>query len=295
MANLKGFVNIIKPTGMTSSDVVCKIKKILHTKKVGHLGTLDPAASGILPVAVGKATKFFDYFLSKDKKYTAVVKFGIQTDTLDSFGNITNINKSINVSKEHLLQIIHEFIGDIKQYPPKFSALKINGKKAYELAREGVDFELKPRNVKIYDITLRKQTEKNTFIFDVHCSAGTYIRTLFSDIAERLNTIAYVPVIIRTKSGAFEMNDSITLEELEKTQKIIQIEEIFADFKTIEIGDFLAKKILNGVSVSLNELNLSIQENTPFLIKYNGEVVGLYELKNQKSSAIAFVYECEEI
>ena len=123
MSEIKGFVNIIKPTGMTSSDVVCKVKKILHMKKVGHLGTLDPAASGVLPVAVGRATKFFDYFLSKDKKYTAVVKFGISTDTLDSFGNITNIDNCVNVNEKEILSVLENFIGEIEQYPPKFSAL----------------------------------------------------------------------------------------------------------------------------------------------------------------------------
>ncbi len=293
MSEIKGFVNIIKPTGMTSSDVVCKVKKILHMKKVGHLGTLDPAASGVLPVAVGRATKFFDYFLSKDKKYTAVVKFGISTDTLDSFGKITKLDKDVNVEENEIKEVLDSFIGEIEQYPPKFSALKVNGKKAYELARDGVEFELNPRKITIYDIKLRQKTDKNTFIFDVHCSAGTYIRTLFADIAEKLGTIAFVPVIIRTKSGAFEMKNAITLEEFESNKTVLQIEDVFSDFEIVKIGENLAKKVLNGVSLIIEDIGLKNVKMKPFLIKYDNEIVGLYENQNGKIKPIAFVYNCE--
>lgn len=292
MDNIKGFVNILKPTGMTSSDVVCKIKKILHMKKVGHLGTLDPAASGVLPVAVGKATKFFDYFLSKDKKYTAVVKFGIQTDSLDSFGNITNIDSNIDVIEDMILSVLYKFIGEISQLPPKFSALKVGGKKAYELAREGVEFELKPRKITIFDIKLRNKCSKNTFIFDVHCSAGTYIRTLFSDIAEALNTVAFVPTIIRTKSGVFDLKNALTLEEFENTKDILKIENVFSDFEIIDIkNEILAKKILNGVSVSIDAIEKELDNEKPFLFRYNGDIVGFYEIINKKIKPIAFVYD----
>lgn len=289
-----GFVNIIKPTGMTSSDVVCKIKKILHTKKVGHLGTLDPAASGVLPIAVGRATKFFDYFLSKDKCYIAVVKFGIETDTLDSFGNITNIDNSIDVSEQFINSVIENFKGEIYQIPPKYSALKINGKKAYELAREDIKFELKPRKITIFDINLVKKCEKNVFIFKVHCSAGTYIRTLFSDIANAIGTIATVPSIIRTKSGAFNLSTAITFEEFENSKELISIEKVFENFRVVEIDDELSKKVLNGVSVYASELELPEDSSIPFLIKYNNNVVGLYKIENKKTTCIAFIYDLSE-
>ena len=289
-----GFVNIIKPTGMTSSDVVCKIKKILHTKKVGHLGTLDPAASGVLPIAVGRATKFFDYFLSKDKCYIAVVKFGIETDTLDSFGNITNIDNSIDVSEQLINSVIENFKGEIYQIPPKYSALKINGKKAYELAREDIKFELKPRKITIFDINLVKKCEKNVFIFKVHCSAGTYIRTLFSDIANAIGTIATVPSIIRTKSGAFNLSTAITFEEFENSKELISIEKVFENFRVVEIDDELSKKVLNGVSVYASELELPEDSSIPFLIKYNNNVVGLYKIENKKTTCIAFIYDLSE-
>ena len=294
MSKLKGFVNIIKPTGMTSSDVVCKIKKILHMKKVGHLGTLDPAAAGVLPVAVGKATKFFDYFLKKEKKYTAVVKFGIATDTLDSFGNITNVDNLIDITKEEILKVLDKFKGEILQYPPKYSALKVDGKKAYELAREGIEFELKPRKITIFDIVLREKCDKNTFLFDIHCSAGTYIRTLFSDIADALNTIAFVPTIIRTKSGFFDLNNAVTLDDFEKNINILKIEDVFDDFEIIDLkNEFIAKKILNGVSVLATEINYDKEDFKPFLISYNNEIVGLYEIENKKLKTIAFVYDID--
>ena len=152
---ITGFVNIIKPTGESSSNVVCKVKKILGTKKVGHLGTLDPAASGVLPLAVGKATKFFDYFLTKDKEYVALVEFGKSTSTLDAYGEVIENNNKL-IDEMELKSILPKFVGDIDQTPPKFSAIKINGKRAYELARENANFEIKPRKITIYSITLIK-------------------------------------------------------------------------------------------------------------------------------------------
>lgn len=219
------------------------------------------------------------------------MKFGLATDTLDSFGKITKIDTDVDISKENIESVLNEFIGNIEQYPPKFSALKVNGKKAYELAREGVEFELKPRKITIYSILLREKLDKNTYIFDVECSAGTYIRTLFSDIAERLGTVAYVPVIIRTKSGAFEMKNAITLEELENSKNLTKIEEVFSNLNVIELNDFMAKKVLNGVRVSAYDIGAENLINSPFLIKYKGEIVGLYEIKDKKTNAIAFVYD----
>ena len=285
MIEMTGFVNVLKPTGMTSSDVVCKIKRILKTKKVGHLGTLDPAASGVLPIAVGKATKFFDYFLKKDKEYVAEVEFGIETDTLDSFGNITK-TENVNVTTEQVEQVISSFIGKIKQIPPKYSAIKINGKKACDLARSDVDFEIKPREIEIFDIVLLRKVENNKFLFKVHCSAGTYIRTLFNDIAEALNTVATTPVIIRTKSGRFTNETAITLDELEKIGECTKVEEVFNDYKIITINEFKAKKLINGVSI---EADRSIEEKE-FFLSYENKLIGLYEIKNGKYSRIVYLY-----
>ncbi len=290
MTNLTGFVNIVKPTGMTSSDVVLKVKKILRTKKVGHLGTLDPAASGVLPIAVGKATKFFDYFLAKDKEYVALVEFGIETDTLDSFGNITK-KESVVATKQQIESVLDRFVGDIEQIPPKYSAIKINGKKACDLAREDVEFEIKPRQIHIFSIDLLEDLGDNKFLFKVHCSAGTYIRTLFSDIAKAVGTISTTPVIIRTKSGRFVSSNSITLEEFEKTAKLQTIEEIFSDIQIFEAKGVLAKKLLNGVKVSVKEMPFKTTNNQECLISVDGKLVGFYKVENDVLNQIVYLYE----
>ena len=285
MIETTGFVNILKPTGMTSSDVVCSVKKILKTKKVGHLGTLDPAASGVLPIAIGKATKFFDYFLKKDKEYFAIVEFGIETDTLDSFGNITK-TEDIEVSANQIGEILPKFIGKISQIPPKYSAIKINGKKACELARNDIDFEIKPKKIEIYTIELLRQIEKNKFLFKVHCSAGTYIRTLFNDIATEIGTVATTPVIIRTKSGRFSSDNAITLEELERIGEPTKIEDIFNDYQIITVNETNAKKLINGVSVVASS---EIKEKE-FFLSYDGKLIGLYEIKNGNYNRIVYLY-----
>ena len=292
MTPTTGFVNIIKPTGMTSSDVVLRVKKILKTKKVGHLGTLDPAASGVLPVAVGKATKYFDYFLNKDKTYVAVVKFGIETDSLDSFGNITNKNNK-TIQEEDVLKVLPNFIGKILQVPPKYSAIKINGKRACDLARENIDFEIKPKEITIHSIKLLGKQAENVFKFEVHCSAGTYIRTLFSDIAYAMGTISTTPVIIRTKSGRFNLNNALSLEEFEETQKVLSITEVFSDIEVVEVDEKSAKKLINGVKVAKNEANLP--QNTDFnkevLFAFENNLIGMYRLVDDKFQPVVYLYQ----
>lgn len=284
-----GFVNVIKPTGETSSNIVLKVKRILGTKRVGHLGTLDPAASGVLPVAFGKATKFFDYFLTKDKEYIADVKFGVETDTLDSFGQIIDKN-NLKVSEVQIQGVLGEFIGRISQVPPKYSAIKIDGKKACDLAREGKDVEIKSREIDIFDLKLLGQIGDNLFRFKVHCSAGTYIRTLFSDIAKRLGTISSTPVIIRTKSGAFEIENAITLNELELSKEVISIEDLFAKFKSVEVSNKeTVKKILNGVKITKQELGF--YETEKFFIKIDNQLVGMYHFEEEKLICDVFLAE----
>ncbi len=291
MINISGFVNIIKPTGMTSSDVVCKVKKILGTKKVGHFGTLDPAAAGVLPLGVGKGAKFFDYFLTKDKEYIAQVEFGIMTDSLDSFGEVIK-TEDVEIEQEQIERVLTEFIGKIQQVPPKFSAIKINGEKACDLARKGVEFEIKSRDIEIYDIKLLKKVSKNRFLFKVHCSAGTYIRTLFSDIANRLGTVSTTPVIIRTKSGRFVTDNAVTLEQLEQNKQIIDIKSLFSDFKTITLDNSdLAKKFFCGTRLTSAENLLFSENKEPFFVEYDSKTIGLYENKNGAVETIVYLFE----
>jgi len=292
MTNLTGFVNILKPTGATSSDVVIKVKKILKTKKVGHLGTLDPAASGVLPIAIGKATKFFDYFLNKDKEYYAIVKFGVETDTLDAFGNITNKDYKI-IKKQDIINAIPAFTGNIMQVPPKYSAVKVNGKRAYDLARENVDFEIKPKQIKTHSIELVNELGDNMFLFKVNCSAGTYIRSLFYDIAKHIGTISATPVIIRTVSGRFNQQNAITLDELESAAKILDIKEVFADTIIIKTDEKIAKKLINGVKIHKNELILQKNDifSSEFFIEFNNKIIGLYCIRDEKVTPIVYLYE----
>lgn len=289
-----GFVNIIKPTGMTSFDVVQRVKKALKTKRVGHLGTLDPAASGVLPIAVGKATKFFDYFLKKDKVYVARVKFGVETDTLDSFGNITKTIEG-EVNEDELLGVLKNFVGKISQVPPEYSAVKVNGKRAYELARENANFVIKPRNITIFSIILQEKCEKNEYLFEVHCSAGTYIRTLFSDIAKAINTVATTTAIIRTRSGLFENHTAQCLKDFEENPTLISVGDVFKNLKTTKIDDAKAKKVLNGVKISPEEIGISKDYKEDFLIEYEERIVGLYAVRDEMVKARVFIWFYENL
>lgn len=284
-----GFVNVCKPTGVSSSYVVCAVKKALKLSKVGHLGTLDPAASGVLPIAFGKATKFFDYFLSKDKVYVADVKFGVLTDTLDSFGLIIKTGDKI-ISDEEIKSVLPKFIGVLKQIPPMYSAIKVGGKKACDIARSGEIVELTPREIEIYDLQLLGKIDDNLYRFRVHCSAGTYIRTLFNDIAEELGTVATTPVIIREKSGAFEIEDSVTLDELKFEPKLLSIEDVFKNFQFFEISDEkIVKQFLNGVKLNSHEVGVDFDE--PFFIKTSEKLVGMYHISGGKLVCDVFLYE----
>jgi tRNA pseudouridine55 synthase len=248
---------------------------------------LDPAASGVLPIAIGKAAKFFDYFLEKDKVYIARVKFGIETDTLDSFGAIVDKNSKI-VKKDEILAILSNFIGKIKQVPPKYSAIKINGKKACDLARENVDFEIKAKEIEIFDIKLLDDFGDNEFLFKVHCSAGTYIRTLFADIAKILGTVSTTTTIIRAKSGLFSIEESILLDDIEEL-KIMPIKKLFKDKKNIEVNENIAKKLINGVKVFANELTENLDGE--FFVSYKNKTIGFYKIKDERLETIAYLIE----
>ena len=285
-----GFYNVIKPTGVSSGLIVNKIKR-LTKEKVGHLGTLDPAASGVLPIAVGKATRFFDYFLNKDKTYVAVVKFGVETDSLDSFGNIT-IKNSKTTSASDIEKVLPDFTGKILQVPPKYSAIKINGKRACDLARENIDFEIKPKQITIHSIKLISQLEENVFKFEVHCSAGTYIRTLFSDIAYAVGTVSTTPVIIRTQSGRFNLNNAITLEDFELSQKTLSVTDVFNDVQVVDVDEKIAKKLINGVKITQNEANLPkiADFNKEILFAFENNLIGMYRLEEGKFQPIVYLY-----
>lgn len=210
---MNGFVNVLKPVGVTASDVVVCLKHLLREKKVGHLGTLDPGASGVLPVAIGQATKLFNYLTDKVKYYRAFFTFGVTTDTLDSYGVKSSITGLVP-TKEQLISVLNAFRGELEQVPPIYSAKSVGGVRAYKLARSGVDVELKSRKVIIHDIELITQKNESTFVFDIRCSAGTYIRSIARDIAAACGTVGYMSGLIRLQSGCFDIADAYTLDEI---------------------------------------------------------------------------------
>ncbi len=244
-----GFLNIYKPSGITSNGVVQKLKKKFHIDKIGHMGTLDPLASGILPIAIGKATRMFDYSLNKTKIYTAIFDFGYTTDTLDIEGVKTNENSHIP-SKEELIEASNKLLGEIEQVPPLYSAKCVNGKRAYELARQGVNFELKPKKITIFKIELVDQISDFQFKFDITCSSGTYIRAIGRDIAELCGTYACMSFLERTQTGNFDIDNSIQLEDILSKDNLdnylITPVEAFSNFNTYNVSRDIANDIING-------------------------------------------------
>ena len=247
---MKGLLNINKPTALTSSDVVSKVRKILGTKAVGHMGTLDPQGTGVLLIGVGKGCRLFDFFLSKDKEYIAEFAFGYTTDTLDKDGVITDTT-SIIPTKDAILKVLDAFCGDVEQLPPLYSAKSIDGRRAYEIARSGEIPQLKTAKVRIDSVKLLEQTAKNTYKFLISCSSGTYIRSICRDLATGLNSLACMTSIHRTKSGEYTDKTAVTLEQLQELKQtaIIPIEVVLQHLPRIDFPDSDYSRILNGIKI----------------------------------------------
>lgn len=277
-----GFYNILKPTGVSSGFVVNKIKRITN-EKVGHLGTLDPSASGVLSIAVGKATKFFDYFLNKDKEYVALAKFGVLTNTLDSDGEILK-REDVQVSLKDIKKVLPSLCGKVDQIPPIFSSKNVNGERAYDLARQGKQVVLEPKKVQIYSIKAEKLTQNNLFRIKIHCSSGTYVRSIIRDIAEKMGTVATTVCIIRTCSGKFEISDSITLDELaENPEKhLIKINSIL-NLPEIELSLLQAKDLFSGKEIILD------RDDGEYLSFYQGEEFSVLKIENKKATNKIFL------
>ena len=249
---MDGIIIINKEKEYTSHDVVAKVKKILNERKVGNTGTLDPNATGVLPILLGKGTKLSKYLINHNKIYEATLKLGEKTDTADIEGKIIEEKdvKKENLSQDNITKVLKEFIGKNKQVPPMYSAIKVNGKKLYEYARKGQTIEIKPREIEIYSIELLN-INNNEITFRVHCSKGTYIRTLCENIAEKLETVGYMKELNRIEVGEFNIKNSITLTELEskKENVVISIEEFLKDKNLINLNSKKVKLFLNGVNL----------------------------------------------
>ncbi|HWR18650.1 MAG TPA: tRNA pseudouridine(55) synthase TruB [Clostridia bacterium] len=259
---MEGVVNVLKPPGMTSSDVVTDIRHIFSMKRVGHTGTLDPGAAGVLPVCLGRATRLFDRLTDKKKEYIAEVAFGTETDTQDAYGAVVR-RLDVQVHKEALINILPRFVGEQMQTVPKYAAVRVNGTPMYKLARSGEEVEQKKRPITVHEITFLHQTGENSYLLRVSCSRGTYVRALCSDIGAALNTCAHLSFLLRTSSGMFTLENAYTLEELramkesgELLSAVIPVDKALHDIPEMHIRDLSEREkrlLLNGASIERGE------------------------------------------
>ncbi len=280
---IKGILPINKPTGWTSFDVVNKIKHILKTSKVGHLGTLDPMAEGVLLITIGKATKLFDLMQEKQKSYHAKFKFGMATDTLDITGKVVE-NTSKIPTKEEILAILPDFMGKIMQIPPKYSAKSINGKRAYELARQEKGFELRAKEVEIYNINLLSY-DNCLLELEICCGSGTYIRSIGRDIAKKLNSLAVMTELVRTQVGNFELASCLdvkTLTEENISDYIIPIKEVLA-YPELNLNEVFTQRLLNGQSVPLTK------KEGRYILVYEKNELAIIEIKQNIAKMSIFL------
>lgn len=279
---MDGILIINKEKKYTSHDVVSKVKKILNTSKVGHTGTLDPNATGVLPLLLNKGTLLSKYLINHDKIYEVSLKLGEKTDTADAEGKVIKkeeVNEEV-FEEKRIRNVLESFLGKQLQIPPMYSAIKVKGRKLYEYARKGQTVELEPRQIQIYNINLERIIIEDRVIeFEVGCSKGTYIRSLCEDIAEKLGTIGYMKELNRLKVGEFEIKNSIRLSDLEKMKieeikkLIIPVEEIFKDKDYIELNDKNLALFLNGV-FSKNSKKLKLKDGL-YRIYNNNKFIGI--------------------
>lgn len=276
---MDGIIVINKPSGYTSHDIVSKIRKKLNIKKVGHTGTLDPLATGVLPILLGGGTKLSQYLINHDKEYIATIKLGVKTDTGDIEGQVIAEKQVPEISVEGLGQVLKSFLGPQKQVPPMYSAIKVNGKKLYEYARQGEKIEIEPRSIEIYSIGLLELKQEQIKI-KVACSKGTYIRTLCEDIAEKLNTVGTMSALKRTKVGEFDLEKAITVEELENEQivqnSLITPEQLFINKPEIKLVSEELVKFLNGMTLKKEN------ENGLYRVYVEGKFIGIGDISNNR-------------
>lgn len=286
---MNGILLVNKEKKYTSHDVVAIVKKITG-EKVGHTGTLDPNATGVLPLLVGKATLISKYLINHDKVYIATLKLGTKTDTADGEGKVLEEVdiKSLNISKEDIEKALKDIIGKQEQYPPMYSAIKVNGKKLYEYARKGQEVEIKPRTIEIYDCKLVDYSKQEAeIVFEISCSKGTYIRTVCENVSKKLNTIGYMKELKRIQVGEFSIKNSYMLNEIkENTESIekflISIEDLFKNAENIQLTDKELQLFLNGVK-------LKIQKDDGIFKIYNNNVfigTGIVEKSRLKRDVI---------
>ena len=288
---IHGVINVYKEKGFTSHDVVAKLRGILGQKKIGHTGTLDPDATGVLPVCLGKGTKLCDLLTDKDKTYRAVMLLGTVTDTQDSSGTVLETKDTGFLTEEAVTACIQSFAGAYEQIPPMYSALKVGGKKLYELAREGKTVERKARPVTIHQIEIQKINLPRVTM-EVSCSKGTYIRTLCHDIGEKLGCGACMESLLRTKVSRFALEDSLTLEEIAKKKQegtleeaIIPVDAMFSDCRSVEVKEAGSTYLYNGNPFALS----FVKKKEPYqpgervrVYDAHGTFIGIYNYRQEQ-------------
>jgi tRNA pseudouridine55 synthase len=277
---LEGIFNVLKPPGMTSHDVVATLRKILNMKKIGHSGTLDPMAAGVLPVFVGKATRFLEYAVAESKTYRAEITFGIKTTTGDAEGDIIATSPVKELDKETIEACFQSFLGATQQIPPMYSAISYKGQKLYKLARKGIEVERQPRDIYIYKLDLVSY-DKATLLMDVVCSKGTFIRTLTEDIASKLGMAGTMSFLLRRQVGNFNLENAHTLEEIAADQEscVLPWETAIEEFPILTVNPLQGRRIAQGVPTTLQ----NITEGTMYkLVTTDGLILGLALAKDGK-------------
>lgn len=285
---MTGILNILKPTGMTSHDVVSSVRKILNVKKVGHAGTLDPNAAGVIVVCVGKGTKLSDYLMNGDKEYVCELILGQSTDTQDSYGNIINSVADVNVNLKDIAGVLKYFAGEQTQVPPMYSAVKLKGKKLYEYARQNNIVERQGRSITIKEIELIK-FDKNRALMRVKCSKGTYMRTLCNDIGEKLGTYGHMGVLIRTEAKGLRIENSITLDRLKFSydnnrlnECILPVDEA-CPLKKVTVGKKYYDRIIAGNEVYADTSGLNKDK---FYIYCKNQLIGIGKKSNTTDNSV---------
>ena len=288
---MNGIILVDKPCGWTSHDVVGKLRGILRERRIGHSGTLDPMATGLLVVFAGRATRAVEFAEADSKEYIAGLRLGVSTDTQDTTGNVLNTCETLP-SKDELIAAANGFLGEISQIPPMYSAIKINGKKLYELARRGEIVERSPRKVTISKLELLGE-DKCDYILDIHCSKGTYIRTLCSDIGDKLGCGGCMSSLRRVKAGVFSITQAHTMEQIQAAADlggldgiIIPVDTLFTDKPKLTVNEFEEKKLRNG-----NTIKTQSADGTYRVYSESGEFLLLAEVKDNLLKTIKSFFE----
>jgi tRNA pseudouridine55 synthase len=291
---MNGLINVLKPPGLTSHDVVATLRRLFVTQKIGHTGTLDPGAAGVLPVCTGQGTRVAEYLIDKKKTYRAELTFGIDTDTHDAGGKVVSRLGSVSLPYERLIDVLDGFAGEIKQVPPMISALQIGGKRLYQLARQGKVVERKPRRITIYDLIPVRFDNTDLYprlLLDVTCSKGTYIRSLAADIGKKLGCGAYISFLIRTASGRFTIEDSYTLEQIKAMWEegdrsfLLPIDEGLSEIPALTVKEKAVATIKNGIPLAPSGIcgGIGSSDMPPFVRLYgpDGTLLALGQLQEQ--------------